>query len=141
MESKSEIWLGRLLALMGAVLIVAFIPMLFPISWMDWIHQQLGLGELPEGPIVAYLARSTSMMYGVHGCLMFLVGWKVQKYWSLVPVFGGLHVLVGAVVLWIDLTSPMPFYWTAVEGVPIMLAGILIFVWWKAADRKRNEPV
>ena len=137
MNSQSEIWLGRLLALMGAVLVIAFVPMLFPLDWMEWIHGKLGLGEFPEGPLVAYLTRSTSMMYGVHGLLMFLVGWKIQKYWDLVPVFGVLHVLIGAIVLGIDLSAPMPWYWTAAEGGPIMLAGLLIYFWWKAADKKR----
>lgn len=120
--------LSWLLMIIGCGLMVAFFFVLMPGSQMAAIHQWLGLGELPDAPITFYLARSTSMLYGIHGALMFVCGRNIRKYSDLVPVFGWLHVFIGLVMLGIDLSSGMPWWWTAFEGVPIAMAGLLI-VW------------
>ena len=104
------------------------IPVFFPVSLMATIHGWLGLGEFPDRPITIYLARSTSLLYAVHGGLILFVAFNLDRYWQLVPVIGWLHVLIGTTMFAIDLTTPMPWYWTAIEGVPVALAGLVI-VW------------
>ncbi len=124
----AENMLSWLLMVIGCGLMVAFLFMLMPGGQMAVIHQWLGLGELPDAPITFYLARSTSLLYGIHGALMFVCGRDVRKYAGLVPVFGWLHVAIGLVMLGVDLSSGMPWWWTAFEGIPISIAGLLI-VW------------
>ena len=114
--------------IVGCGLMIAFLFVLMPGSQMDAIHQWLGLGEFPDRPISFYLARSTSLLYGIHGTLMFLVGLRLEKYHGLAPVFGWLHVVIGLCMLGVDLTAGMPWWWTSFEGVPIAMAG-LVFVW------------
>ena len=58
-------WLRWLLAIIGCGLMVATIPLFFPVALMATIHGWLGLGEFPEAPIAIYLARSTSLLYAV----------------------------------------------------------------------------
>ena len=126
--NRAKHWLRILLAVIGCGLMVATIPVFFPVQWMSTIHQWLGLGPFPEAPIAIYLARSTSMLYAIHGTLMLIVSFDLDRYWPLVPVFGWLHVVIGIVMLGIDWSTPMPWYWTAFEGAPIAAAGLLI-VW------------
>ena len=123
---QAQKWLRLLLAVIGCGLMVATIPVFFPVSWMAGIHEWLGLGKFPEAPITIYLARSTSLLYAVHGSLMLFVSFNLERYGPLVPLFGWLHVIIGLVMLGIDLTAPMPWYWTAVEGIPIAIAGLVI---------------
>lgn len=125
---NAEKILSWLLMITGCGLMVAFLFVLMPGSQMASIHQWLGLGEMPDAPITLYLARSTSLLYGIHGVLMFVCGRNIQKYSELVPVFGWLHVVIGLTMLAIDLSSGMPWWWTTFEGVPIAMAGLLI-VW------------
>lgn len=117
-----------LLGIIGVGLMLAIVPVFIPIKWMAISHAWLGLGEFPEQSITLYLARSTSLLYAVHGTLMLIVAVQIRQYWGLVRVFGWLHVGIGAVMFGIDLHSAMPWYWTAVEGIPIAMAGLLI-VW------------
>ena len=124
--NRYEIWLQRLLVVIGIGLMLATIPIFFPADTMAYFHKLLGLGDFPDQPITLYLARSTSLLYAVHGFLMFLTGIRIQQLRMLAPVFGWLHVVLGLVMLGIDLASGMPWYWTAVEGVPISLAGLLL---------------
>ena len=120
--------LKLILLIIGATLMTAAIPMCFPITTMNQIHQWLGLGEMPSQPIVAYLARSTSLLYAMHGTLMLMIGLQLNQYLPLAKVLGWLHVAAGLALLFIDLTAPMPWFWTAAEGVPIALAGAIIFL-------------
>ena len=127
-------WLRVLLALLGCGLLLATVPIFFPVSLMATIHGWLALGEFPDRPITIYLARSTSLLYAIHGLLILIVSFNLERYWPLVPVFGWLHVVIGLLMLGIDLTAPMPWYWTAAEGIPISIAGLVIIWLYRQAN-------
>ena len=131
-------WLRWLLLAIGIMLMLAFLAIFFPVSLMAWCHEKLGLGPFPDQPIVIYLARSTSLMYAVHGFLTFLVALNYDRYFDLVPVFGWLHFGMGLVMLGTDLNAGMPLLWTAAEGGPIAAAGLLIVWMWRNA--RKQEP-
>ena len=137
--SKSKLWLQRLLVILGGGLLVATIPVFFPVQVMATIHGWLGLGEFPAEPITIYLARSTSLLYAVHGAIMVATGWRIDDLKPLVPLLGWLHIVIGMAMLGIDLTTPMPWYWTAFEGIPISLAGMLILWLWSQASKSAPE--
>ena len=44
-----------LMRISAVVLLTALVPTVMPFAWMKEIHRWLGMGELPEGPIVGYL--------------------------------------------------------------------------------------
>ena len=126
-------WLLKwLLIVSGLFLVTAFGTVLLPVSWMAATHQWLGLGGFPEFPITVYLARSTSLLYGVHGVMMFYTGCTIQKHWRLVPLFAWLHIGLGIAMFLIDWTAPMPWYWTLLEGPPVGALGVLLL--WMSAN-------
>ena len=116
-------WLRALLGIIGCGLLIATIPVFFPVGWMSTIHQWLGLGPFPKSPITIYLARSTSMLYAIHGSLLLFTAVHLRQHLSLVPLLGWLHVVIGLTMLGVDLTTPMPWYWTVVEGLPVAAMG------------------
>ena len=113
-----------ILVVSGMFLMLAFAAMLLPVEWMASAHQWLGLGEFPDRPITNYLARSPSLMYGLHGTLMFYTGLTIEKHWRFAPLFGWLHVLTGTSVFFFDWFAPMPMYWTLMEGPPVAALGV-----------------
>ncbi len=129
-----------ILVLSGLFLMTAFAMTLLPVAWMAATHRWLGLGEFPDSSIVLYLARSTSLLYGVHGLLMFYTGVTIIHHWRFVRVFGWLHVLMGSSMFLIDLTSGMPKYWVLLEGPPVAILGVVIlFLLTKAGDFSNSE--
>ena len=71
---------------------------------------------------------------------MLYIAIHLRQYLPLAKVFGYLHIVIGLTMLGIDLTTPMPTYWTAVEGIPIALTGTAL-VWLAAkanADTANN---
>ena len=119
-----------ILAVTGAGLLLAVVPIFFPASVINYLHQQLGLGEFPNSAIAVYLARSTSLLYAMHGALMFFVSFNLVRYWPLVRLVGHLHVVLGLAMLGIDVSTPMPLYWIIGEGMPVAVTGMLILWLW-----------
>jgi hypothetical protein len=119
-----------ILAVTGAGLLLAVVPIFFPASVINYLHQQLGLGEFPNSAIAVYLARSTSLLYAMHGALMFFVSFNLVRYWPLVRLLGYLHVVLGLAMLGIDVSTPMPLYWVIGEGMPVAVTGMLILWLW-----------
>lgn len=135
-----ERWLKALLFLTGLILMVAFLTAAFPVELMAYLHTKLGLGDFPNQPITVYLARSTSLMYGVHGVMMVSVCYQWDRLHSLVPIFGYLHIVIGLSMFTIDLLAPMPWYWTAFEGLPVAAVGLLLLWMYGKAFPKHRGP-
>ena len=114
------------LRLFGGVTVLAFLAMLLPVEWMAATHRWLGLGEFPRTPIVDYLTRSVSSLYGFHGVLVLIVSRDPIRYLPIVRYLGWMYLLGGVFAIVIDLYAPLPWYWTAVEGPSTLLSGAFI---------------
>jgi hypothetical protein len=127
--SNSEKTLVILMRLAGVLLLTALIPAVMPFAWMKDIHHALGMGELPEGPIMGYLTRSLSAMYAVHGALVFFVSLDVRRYLPVVKFLAVLGVLFGSGMLALDIMVGMPPSWIAGEGpFIIVLGGVMLWL-------------
>jgi hypothetical protein len=111
----------------GAVLTgSAFLAVFLPVEWMASAHRGLGLGEFPRTPAVDYLARSVAAFYGFHGVLLFVISTDVVRFRPLVWYVAAMNVAFGFMLLAIDLHAGLPAYWTAFEGPPVVLIGLLV---------------
>jgi hypothetical protein len=133
----AETWFKWLLRLDGALVSLGLLAVFFPDTLMAWIHARLGLGEMPSDPITEYLARSCSLLYGIHGLLMLYVAVEPRRYWQLAWLLAGFHIVLGVVLLGIDMAAGMPWYWTCAEGPPIFSLGVALMVLWQIATRGR----
>jgi len=115
-----------LLRLAGGVMLLAFLAMIMPGDWMVATHRSLGLGELPRDPIVDYLARSASAIYGFHGVLLLAISLDPARYVRLIRTLGVMNVMFGVVLVGIDLHAGMPMYWTLAEGPPVSAFGVAL---------------
>ncbi|MHC4716217.1 MAG: hypothetical protein ACYS5V_04550, partial [Planctomycetota bacterium] len=89
-------WLKWLLRIGGGVSCLALPAAFLPLSWMDACHQRLGLGALPDGPIVPYLARSLSAFYAFFGGLCIVVSFDVRRHGPTITYIGVTHVVFAA---------------------------------------------
>lgn len=87
-----------------------------PRPWIEAAHRLLGLGEMPAAPIVAYLARSTSALYAMHGAILIFVSFDVGRYDGLIRFLAAAAMVHGAALVAIDCAAGMPLYWTVLEG-------------------------
>jgi hypothetical protein len=122
--------------LLGIGGLFALVPVVMPWSWMAATHRWLGLGEMPNGPIVEYLARSLSAFYALVGVLCLVMASDLDRYRPLVRFFGACLALLGIVFTGVDLAAGMPWWWTAFEGPGGVAFGALLFVLARPADSK-----
>ena len=123
---RNETILIWILRIGGALTVLAFPTVLLPATWMAAVHEWLGLGVFPDQPITGYMARSLSVLYGLHGVLLLVISTDVRRYRTLVCWLAWLMVALGPAMLLIDLHSGMPSLWTWSEGPPVMVTGIVM---------------
>ena len=121
--TRSEKTLVVLLRLGGVLLLTALIPTVMPFAWMDLIHRQLGMGELPEMPITGYLTRSLSAFYALHGVVVLFVSLDVRRYLPLVQCLAAVCIVFGAGMLVLDVCVGMPLPWVLGEGPSVVVLG------------------
>ncbi len=124
----TEKWLAILLRIAGSVMMLAFGAVFMPTDWMAASHRWLGLGEFPASPLVEYLTRSASVLYGIHGGLYLVVARDVRRYAGVLAYLAATAVLFGVFMIGIDLYAGMPWYWTWTEGPSVLSFGALILL-------------
>jgi hypothetical protein len=95
---------------------------------MEASHSWLGLGAMPEGPIIMFMIRQASYAYGMHGVSLWLMATDVRRYQPLI-VFNAISFLIAGVVFsLIDYTEGMPFWWTIVDGFGCASFGAAVLI-------------
>jgi hypothetical protein len=118
---RAERWLVLLLRVSAGVLLLATAAIFLPTAWMQATHHALGLGELPDLPVIQYLTRSLSGLYAFHGLFVLYVSFDVRRYLPLIRFVSLASALGGLCLLAIDLAAGMPWFWTLGEGPSLVL--------------------
>jgi hypothetical protein len=126
--SWAEKTLVVVLRLSAVLLLVALVPACMPFQWMVVIHRALGMGELPDMPIVGYLTRSLSAFYAMHGALILYVSFDVRRHLPVIRFLAVLAVAFGAGMLVLDAAVGLPLAWTLGEG-PFVIALGAVLLW------------
>ena len=114
--NRCEKTLVLLLRLDGIIMLAALFPSIMPLAWMKEVHQCLGMGELPDGPLIGYLTRSLSVMYAMHGAVLFFVSFDVRRFLPVVKFVAVLTILFGLWMTALDVVVGMPSFWIVSEG-------------------------
>lgn len=126
-----------LLRIGGSVMLLAFPMALIPTEWMAASHSALGLGDYPQPrtPLVEYLTRSISLLYGFHGGLLLVVAQDPRRFRPIVIYLGVMNTVFGIAVFAIDLGVGMPALWTWGEGPPVLATGLAILLLARRIER------
>lgn len=116
-----------ILRMIGGASLFALIFIFVPYEWMNEIHHGIGLGELPEAPVVGYLARSVSAFYALFGGLFLLLSFDVKRHRELISAVGLGTAFLGLTLLFIDWHEGLPFWWKVWEGPFVIGVGLAIF--------------
>lgn len=114
---NEKIFQAWLLRLAGGTEILAFISVVMPRSWMEASHAWLGLGEMPTGPVLMFMIRQASYVYGMHGISLCVLASDVERFRPLIVFNGISFLLAGPVFFIIDYTAGMPLWWTLFDSV------------------------
>jgi hypothetical protein len=127
-QRAAEWRLSWLLRVAAGLLMLAGPFAFMPHSWMSTVHEQFGLGTLPELPIIGYLTRSVSALYAFYGVITLWVSRDVRRYGPLIDLLGLGNVLFGGFMLLLDRVVTMPRFWILIEGPFIIAFGAAILL-------------
>jgi len=114
--SDHERYLKLFLRGLGTSSLTAAFFVCVPDAWMDDIHQRLGLGQLPDLPIISYLTRSTSAFYALLGGLLWVVSFDLRRHRVVLRYLGVAIVVFGLAVFVVDWLAGLPLWWRLWEG-------------------------
>jgi hypothetical protein len=120
--------LAALLWALGGVELLALGAVVMPRAWMAEAHAWLGLGTLPEAPVVGYLARSASWLYALHGATVLYAAHDLPRHWGLVRFLGAAAVAQGLVLAAVGLAEGIPPWWALGDHLGLAATGVLILV-------------
>jgi len=129
-----------ILRISAGILLFAFPMMLLPVEWMTATHRWLGLGEFPASPLVDYLTRSISFLYGFHGGLLLIVASDIRRYRGVLVYIVATGIAFGPCIIVIDLHAGLPLYWTLGEGPLIIASAVIIGLLLRAVPRNGIQP-
>ncbi|MCM3872014.1 MAG: hypothetical protein ND895_15120 [Pyrinomonadaceae bacterium] len=131
---RCQTWLLRLA---GAVEILAFVSVVMPRSWMEGSHAWLGLGKMPDGPIIMFMIRQASYTYGMHGVSLWILASDVIRFRPLIRFNGISFLLAGPVFFLIDYHSGMPWFWTILDALGCGFFGAALL--WLSRTNQNGE--
>jgi hypothetical protein len=111
-----------------------------PFSWSAATHRWLGLGEMPNAPVVQYLARSVSALYALLSALCLVMASDLERYRPMLRFFGVALAVLGVVFTVVDLMAGMRWWWTVIEGPLALPAGaLLLFLACPVHEHRKDE--
>jgi len=131
--------LRLVLRVTGSALLLALPFALVPRTWHEAIHEWIGLGPYPEGPVVDYLVRSVSGMYVLSGAFCWLVATDVRRYGPMVRFLGWTSIAFGVLMTVVDVMLGLPWWWIAGEGPEAIVLGAILIVLERAASAPGEE--
>ena len=114
---NSERLLSFVLRLAGTFELLAFVAVVMPRSWMEASHSWLGMGVMPDGPLIMFMIRQASYAYGMHGVSLWLLASDIKRYRRLIAFNGISFLIAGVVFALIDYTAGMPIWWTIGDSI------------------------
>jgi hypothetical protein len=125
-QPRAETFLRFVLRWEGTISLLALVAVVMPYSWMDATHQWLGLGRLPDQPVVGYLARSLSAFYALFGALLWALSFDLQRHRPTLCFLGVAIMAFGAMLIGIDWVEGLPPWWRSGEGPVVIAIGAAI---------------
>jgi hypothetical protein len=120
--------LRLLLRLLGAICVLAIVPLVVPIRWLDATHQWMGLGPFPSAPIAVYLARSVSSLCVFYGGLLLVLAHDVKRYAIIISYQAVAIMLLSAYGIVAGIRAGFPAFWVIADAIGcwIFLLPILV---------------
>jgi hypothetical protein len=125
---NAERWLKLILRLTGAALILGFLFVFVPRSWHAAIHEWCGFGAYPAPPVIDYLARTASAIYGLSGVFCWLVSFDLVRHKPVIAFLAEASILFGILCTVVDHVLGMPWWWRLGEGPPAVGLGIVMLM-------------
>jgi len=119
--------IAGVLVFFGVVDMFALPAAAMPFAWMQWINTNFGHGDLPDVPVVEYLARHVSLWYAVHAATFLFLATDVPRYRPVIRFLAWLGLAFCTCLLLVNLASDLPLWWAVGEPIGGSIESVALF--------------
>ena len=138
-STKSDRLISKLMRFDACLQLCALVAVCMPLAWIQYLHTAIGLGDFPTEPIAAYLARSLSAFYAMHGVMTWGLAHDVPRYRPLIRVWAFSFVALGVATIVICVAAKLPLFWTVAQGPFVITFGLAILALLKRSKFERKS--
>lgn len=117
----------------GVFCLLSILGVILPVSAFEAIVRPLGDIAIPTGPVFLYLLRVVCATFALIGIYFIMLAMDPMRYGVLVPFSGLAGVLIGVICLVAGASTGMPMLWYMGDGLPCVILGVLIYLFWQKA--------
>ena len=114
------------LRIIAIVQMLTFAVVLMPVAWIASWHAWLGLGVMPDDPVLRYVIRGAAFAQGGVGVLVWVIATDVVRYRPLVITTAAISLFAAPAYYFIDATAGMPRFWCIFDFAYCFLAGAVL---------------
>jgi hypothetical protein len=126
--NASHLPLRLLLRALGAICVLAIVPLVMPSRWLDVAHQSMGLGPFPSEPIAEYLARSMSSLCLFYGGLLLTLARDVERFAPIIKYQAVAIMILSAFGIYAGTRAALPPIWLIADAVGCWIFLLPIFL-------------
>jgi hypothetical protein len=139
-RGTAERWLVLLLRLIGALCLLALVPLWMPRGWLEAGHRWLGWGAFPAAPVAEYLARSVSALSAFYGGLLLALSLEVRRYAPLIRYQAAAIMALSACGVVVGRWAGMPLWFVVGDAAACWAYGVAMLVLAGRVERSHAEP-
>jgi hypothetical protein len=123
---SSERHLKFVVRFVGGLDLLALLAVLGPWDALAACIKISGVGPVVHGPLLEYLARSSSAMYALHGALMLFLSTDVHRYAPVLKFLARVGIVHAGLLAAMDFWVGLPWQWAIAESVTYFTESLLI---------------
>jgi hypothetical protein len=108
---------------LAIVQMLTFAVVLMPVEWIASWHAWLGVGVMPDDPVLRYVIRGAALAQAAIGVLLWVIATDVVRYRPLVITISAIYLIGAPAYYCIDATAGMPRFWGVFDCAFCFLAG------------------
>lgn len=121
-------WLVLVLRGTSVLFLLAFVGAALPENWMKAVYEWGELGSWPGGPLLVYLVRVVSILYGFLGLLALYLSFNVRRYRPLIRFIAIVSFAFAPVMFWVIWAAGLPTVWAVSEPTSILVVSAFWYI-------------
>ena len=126
--------LRLLLRVLGVICVLAVVPLVMPVRWLDAGHRWAGLGAFPAAPIAEYLARSVSALCAFYGGLLLALARDPARFAPVIRYQALAVMLLSAFGIVAGTRAGLPALWVIADAVGCWVFLLPIYILSRNSD-------
>jgi peptidoglycan/LPS O-acetylase OafA/YrhL len=118
--------LAIFLRIVAGVQMLTFAVVVMPVAWIAAWHVWLGMGAMPDDPVLRYVIRGAAFAQGGVGVLAWVIATDVVRYRPLVLTVAAVSLCAAPAYYFIDATAGMPRFWCLFDFAYCLVAGAVL---------------